>query len=479
MAAVQKYVLGFEMGPVLGRGGFGFVKEASLNGNTYAMKIVEKGGAGWNSVEEKMVRDEIVIMEKLNHPNIIKVISHKMDGKYPREDGTEDDCVLIVMELARGGNLFDILFFTEGFDETVTRTYLTQLISALGAMHDLGICHRDIKPQNTLLDSNYNVKICDFGLSKETDGASLMTTTLGTRPFQAPEMIMRRDYDFGVDVFALGVCYFLMLTGGVPPFKEATVNDKWFKCIAGKAEEKFWKRHKAAKKKILKTCGEDGFQNATSLFFWMCAYQPTERATITDCHGHDWFNGPKTEGEALKTMMKKIVDVAMEKKKEDPELGGEVSKRVRAMCMADLDMDAEAPAMDKFVPNFTYEIIEDHPYIIFKSIEDFLDQNGIPKDDVKFDPETFEMSFQAQFANNLKALINIYAYREGETNYLSFQKVVGSADTAPNMLISKVVDKHCQQLGDLKQATEAYDKPVTAEMIDDVLKHMEKFAGDN
>lgn len=470
-----KEVLGFQLGQVLGRGGFGFVKEATLNGNTYAMKIVEKGNAGWNAQEEKMVRDEIAIMTKLNHPNIIKVISSKMDGKYPREDGSEDDCVIIVMELARGGNLFDVLFFTDGFDETVTRTYLGQLISAVAAMHELGICHRDIKPQNTLLDSNFNVKICDFGLSKETDGASLMSTTLGTRPFQAPELIMRRDYDFGVDVFALGVCYFLMLTGGVPPFKEATVNDKWFKCIAGKAEEKFWKRHKAAKKKIQALCG-DGFQTAVSLFFWMCAYQPTERATITDCHGHEWFSGPKTEGEALKSTMKGIVDIALEKKKEDPELGGEVSKRVRAMCLANYDMEARAPEINRFVPNFTYEIVEDHPYLVFMNIETYLDDNGIDKDDIQFNDETFEMDFEAVFANNHLAKIKISAYREGEQDYIAFRKDVEGGDvTGPNMLILKVIDKICNQLGGLKEQSEDFDKPINTEMVDDVLKHMEQF----
>ena len=69
---------------------------------------------------------------------------------------------------------------------------MTQLTSALKEMHDKGIAHRDIKPENTILDSNFNMKICDFGLSKQTDGNSLMQTNAGTLPFQAPEIICGR-----------------------------------------------------------------------------------------------------------------------------------------------------------------------------------------------------------------------------------------------------------------------------------------------
>lgn len=242
-----------------------------------------------------------------------------------------------------------------------------------------------------------------------------------------------------------------------------------------KLKKNFGKDIKPQRKKIQALCG-DGFQTAVSLFFWMCAYQPTERATITDCHGHEWFSGPKTEGEALKSTMKGIVDIALEKKKEDPELGGEVSKRVRAMCLANYDMEARAPEINRFVPNFTYEIVEDHPYLVFMNIETYLDDNGIDKDDIQFNDETFEMDFEAVFANNHLAKIKISAYREGEQDYIAFRKDVEGGDvTGPNMLILKVIDKICNQLGGLKEQSEDFDKPINTEMVDDVLKHMEQF----
>jgi len=490
MAAEQdKTVMGFKLGQVLGRGGFGFVKEAELNGHHYAMKVLTKGSKGWNSTEEKMVRAEIEIMKKLEHPHIIKVIEHNMNGKYPRDDGPDEDCVIIVMELAQGGNLFDILFFTDGFEESITRTYLYQLTDAIASMHTKGIAHRDIKPQNTLLDSNYNIKICDFGLSKQTDNASLMQTRLGTLPFQAPELLMGREYDFGVDIFALGVLYFLMLTGGVPPFKSAVTTDKWFKCIAGKAQDKFWKRHKAAKKKIMASCGAEGFDDAVQLFFWMCAYQPTERASIKNVADHVWLNKPKTEGAELAKTMKEVVNQAMIKKREDPEMNGQVSTRVRAMCLSNMDMEAVAPprvfeGQDRFVPNFTYEIIagteeNQHPYVVFKSIEDFLLEVGLEDDQVVFNPERFEMDVEAQFAakDSESAKFKVLSYREGDANYISFKKGDPSiSQTGINLLIKKIIERHCQVLGEIK-AVEF--KPTTTEQINDVIAHMQKMMAGN
>jgi len=473
MAAEEpKEVMGFKLGQFLGSGGFGFVKEASLNGKDFAMKVLIKDG--WTGNEEEMVRSEIEIMEKLDHPNLIKVISFLMNASYPRESGAED-CVIIVMELARGVSLFDILYFTDGFPEEITRTYLTQLVGAIGHMHKQGIAHRDIKPQNTLLDNNFNLKVCDFGLSKETGGASLMNTRLGTLAFQAPEILMSRPYDFGVDIFALGVMFFLMLTGGIPPFKSAATTDKWFKCIAGKVQEKFWKKQKKAAKKIKETCGEK-MGLAAELFFWMCAYQPTERATLQDCSTHEWFNHEKMEGEKLKTVMKAIVNDAMARKREDPELGCQVSKAMRGMTRGTLDLTKVAPEdPSRYIFGFTYAIANnEHPYILFKSIEDYLkEKQEVADEDIEFDEDKFTMNVQIEFVDQTVAKVLICAYREDGVDYLSFEKDKKAGVLAVNMLIEKIITRHCQQLGDMK-LDDVKEQPLSESQINDVREHMKK-----
>merc|ERR1719492_669669 len=104
-------------------------------------------------------------MEQLDHPNIVKIFKKEYNAQYPKTDGSTSPCVVLVMELCEGGNLFDVLYFTDGFSKEICRTYFQQLMSAVSHMHEKGICHRDLKPQNTLLDANMNFKICDFGLS--------------------------------------------------------------------------------------------------------------------------------------------------------------------------------------------------------------------------------------------------------------------------------------------------------------------------
>ena len=90
----------------------------------------------------------------------------------------------------------------------MARTYFKQIINGLEACHNAGVAHRDIKPQNLLLDSRFNIKLTDFGLSKvfESDADAIMKTTyVGTRGYQAPELLLDQPYDLACDVFSMGL----------------------------------------------------------------------------------------------------------------------------------------------------------------------------------------------------------------------------------------------------------------------------------
>lgn len=83
------------------------------------------------------------------------------------------------------------------FTENVARFYFTQLMGALNYMHSAGSCHRDLKPENIMLDSEFNLKVADFGFAAPTkgkDGSGLLTTQLGTASYMAPEIHLGKPY---------------------------------------------------------------------------------------------------------------------------------------------------------------------------------------------------------------------------------------------------------------------------------------------
>jgi serine/threonine protein kinase len=129
-------------------------------------------------------------MQNLNHPNIIQQIEF---GKLPYElgSGKKKEVVYIVLELAKGGELFDYVSISGKFPEDLARFYFKQLLEGLNYCHQKGIAHRDMKPDNLLLDHQYVLKIADFGLAGPTagrDGKGYLKTKLGTLNYMAPEI---------------------------------------------------------------------------------------------------------------------------------------------------------------------------------------------------------------------------------------------------------------------------------------------------
>ena len=171
-------------------------------------------------------RVEIDTLRQLQHPGIIRLY----DVYY------SDTKIFIVMELMEGGELFDYVVEKGTLTEEEASRIVYKVTSALVYMHSKDIVHRDLKPENLLLkkkpysgyspsatsqrkdnqyDEHLDVKIIDFGLSKEMEGA-LASTFLGTRGYLAPEMLQRRNYTRAVDTWALGVIVFVLLCGCLP-----------------------------------------------------------------------------------------------------------------------------------------------------------------------------------------------------------------------------------------------------------------------
>jgi len=132
------------------------------------------------------LKKEAEMMNQLDHPNIVKIL-----------DSFQTDLTLyIVMELVRGGDLFDRIVDRGRFSESNARTVMLKVLSATQYLHNNSIIHRDLKPENILLmdtDSDTEVKITDFGLAKKANQDGLKTFC-GTPQYFAPEVRKHEEF---------------------------------------------------------------------------------------------------------------------------------------------------------------------------------------------------------------------------------------------------------------------------------------------
>jgi len=179
----------------LGKGATAKVKLGvdTHSGERVALKIIEKRLR--SKKQAAQIQREIRSMLSIRHPNVLCLHHYDTNLSYPRGDGTNKDCVLLVIELSTGGELFEIMMHTGALGESITRHYAKQLLGALSECHRMGVYHRDLKPENLLLDSKWNLKIADFGHSAmktvgtDSSSSSTFRTVCGTKAYMAPEVL--------------------------------------------------------------------------------------------------------------------------------------------------------------------------------------------------------------------------------------------------------------------------------------------------
>eukprot|EP00163_Fabomonas_tropica_P009422 TRINITY_DN1922_c0_g1_i14.p3 TRINITY_DN1922_c0_g1~~TRINITY_DN1922_c0_g1_i14.p3 ORF type:complete len:405 (+),score=85.54 TRINITY_DN1922_c0_g1_i14:3143-4357(+) len=202
----------YEMLKTLGEGGYSKVRLARDRdtGEEFAIKIINKKRLNNQQRREQLTR-EVEIMLQLHHPNV--VVLH---------DAFESDSKMyIVTEVMKGGELLDRVIEDGNLSEKECCGIMKQLVNALQYLHQRGVIHRDIKPQNILLtskDKDSPVKITDFGLSAlvTPDKADLLKTAVGSPHFMAPEIMVSETYGGGVDVWSIGVVMYFLLSGLLP-----------------------------------------------------------------------------------------------------------------------------------------------------------------------------------------------------------------------------------------------------------------------
>ncbi|XP_071376820.1 NUAK family SNF1-like kinase 2 [Centroberyx affinis] len=246
----------------LGKGTYGKVKKAKeRSGRLVAIKSIRK-----EKIKDEQdlvhIRREIEIMSSLSHPHIITIY----------EVFENKDKIVIVMEYASRGDLYDYICDKQNISEREARHFFRQIVSAVHYCHQNGIVHRDLKLENILLDGSGNVKIADFGLSNLYHGDEYLQTFCGSPLYASPEIVNGRPYRGPeVDTWSLGVLLYTLVHGAMP--------------FDGNNHKKLVQQISTGNYRK-----PNNPSDACGLIRWMLMVNPERRATIEEIAGHWWLN---------------------------------------------------------------------------------------------------------------------------------------------------------------------------------------------
>ena len=207
---------------ILGVGSFGKVWLAShkKTGKPYALKMLNKREIIENNQVEGVIREKN-IMTSIDHPFVITLISTFQDDKH----------LYMLLELVQGGELFSVIHteWDDGIPNPNSRFYAACILESLAHLHHRHITYRDLKPENILIDALGYCVLVDLGFVKIVMDKTY--TLCGTPEYLAPEIILSKGHDKGVDYWAFGVLIYEMLVGRSPFYSYGTDQVSLFKRI--------------------------------------------------------------------------------------------------------------------------------------------------------------------------------------------------------------------------------------------------------
>jgi len=191
----------------IGSGSFATVFLAKKDQDLYALKVINKTDI--TAVYEQKLNNEIRILKKLNHPNIVKLfdVIETADSYY------------LILEYISGGDLYDLVTSPDFSKLQINdkKRIFNQIAGAVQYLHENNICHADLKLENILIDKNKNIKLTDFNLAYEFKEGEQNNLRCGSLEYAAPEIILGKvHYPCPSDVWALGVILYILQYGEFP-----------------------------------------------------------------------------------------------------------------------------------------------------------------------------------------------------------------------------------------------------------------------
>lgn len=205
----------YRLDAVLGKGGMGTVYFSTRMhiGDTVAVKILQSSNVGDPNASVRF-RREAQMAARLKHPNVVSIYDFGISN---------DGLMYLVMEMVEGQSLRQLIKQQGPLTTTAAATVATQVCAALDEAHRQNIVHRDIKPDNIVLQSRGNdlhVKVLDFGIAKlrdmQTSNLTQTGSVMGTPHYMSPEQCMGEELDHRSDIYSLGVVLYEALCGVVP-----------------------------------------------------------------------------------------------------------------------------------------------------------------------------------------------------------------------------------------------------------------------
>ena len=258
----------YQIQETLGKGAYGkVVKALHLPSREYrAIKIIDT--RHMHKEDKLKIFQEIKILSKLDHPNIIKIYEYFNSNRN----------IFIVTELLAGGELFDKIIDQQKFSEVDAARTMKEVLSAIQYCHEKKIVHRDLKPENILVEGE-TIKIIDFGTSRKFEANKMMSNSHGTPYYIAPEVLFNR-YNEKCDIWSCGVILYILLCG-LPPFN-------------GRSDTEIMENVKMAQFSFGKKFNHVS-KTAKDLITRMLTVDFEKRPTARDCLGHEWFSTKITD----------------------------------------------------------------------------------------------------------------------------------------------------------------------------------------
>jgi len=260
--------LQYTIGHVIGDGNFAVVRHCihKVTGTDYALKIIDKFKC---QGKEALLAREVAILRQVCHPNIISLIEEQETNEH----------LFLIMEFMKGGDLFDAIASAIKFSEADASIMIRHLCYALAYLHSHHIVHRDVKPENLLVQMDKQrircLKLADFGLAQIV--TEPLYTICGTPTYVAPEILAEVGYGLKIDVWAAGIILYILLCGFPPFVSTDNEQEKLFeKILSGQYEftSPYWDNISLSAKELISN---------------MLQAQPELRFSAEDVLDHPWL----------------------------------------------------------------------------------------------------------------------------------------------------------------------------------------------